>query len=92
MVTGFVARALAFYAAHDFGAKRLQTRQSLLLRQETRPPRAASPRSIPRLFIPPRTPERNGAISKHLPASEPTGSAVGRLRCERMFYPIWLMH
>jgi transposase InsO family protein len=64
-VTGFVERALAFYAAHGITPRRLQTDNAWVYIHNTSLRRLLNERGIQHRRIPPRTPKRNGKVERY---------------------------
>jgi hypothetical protein len=84
-VTAFVARALAFYAAHSIQAKRLQTENAWCYIHNRRLAELLATHALAHRRILPRTPKRMArlsATSKPSPESGPTGSAIATQRPE----------
>jgi transposase InsO family protein len=64
-VTGFVERALAFYAAHGITPRRLQTDNAWAYIHNASLRRLLNSRGIQHRRIPPRTPKRNGKVERY---------------------------
>ena len=64
-VTGFVARALAFYADHGIAPRRLQTDNAWCYTKNQSLHALAQTRGIRLRRIPPRTPKRNGKVERY---------------------------
>jgi len=64
-VTGFVQRALSFYASHDISAKRLQTDNHFSYAKNRSLRELLAREGIHHRFIPPRTPKRNGKVERY---------------------------
>jgi transposase len=67
-VTGFVERALAFFASHGISARRVQTDNAWAYVRDRGLRELLAARAITHRTIPPRTPKRNGKVER-LPAN-----------------------
>lgn len=64
-VTGFVRRALAFFAAHGIEPKRLQTDNAFVYIKNSSLRELLAQRGIEQRTIPARTPKRNGKVERY---------------------------
>jgi transposase len=64
-VTGFVKRALEFFAAHDITPRRLQTDNAFAYVRNRSLVALLAERGIAHRRIPPRTPKRNGKVERY---------------------------
>jgi len=94
-VTGFVARALEFFAGHGITARRLPTDNawSYVHNRSLRALLAA--RGIQQRRIPPRTPKRNGKVERYqqtLAREWAYGQRYRSSNARAAALPIWLIH
>jgi len=64
-VTGFVERALGFFAGHGISARRLQTDNAWVYVHNRGLRELLAQRAIEHRRIPPRTPKRNGKVERY---------------------------
>ena len=64
-VTGFVERALAFFASHGISARRVQTDNAWAYVRNRGLRELLAARAITHRTIPPRTPKRNGKVERY---------------------------
>jgi transposase InsO family protein len=94
-VTGFVQRAIAFYAAHGINAKRLQTDNAWCYIHNRSLAQLLADHSIQHRRIPPRTPKRNGKIERYqqtLAREWAYGQRYRHSLARAGALPIWLNH
>ena len=94
-VTAFVARALAFYAAHDIHPKRLQTDNAWCYIRNRSLRELLAAHEIQHRRIPPRTPKRNGKIERYqqtLAREWAYGQRYRNSDARAAALPIWLIH
>jgi transposase InsO family protein len=84
-VTGFVERALAFFASHGVSARRVQTDNAWADVRDRGLRELLAARAITHRTIPPRTPKRNGKVER-LPANARPRMGL------RTALPVWLEH
>jgi transposase InsO family protein len=94
-VTGFVERALAFFADHAITAQRLQTDNAWTYIHNRSLRELLAARGIQHRRIPPRTPKRNGKIERYQQTLAREWAYRQRYRnsaCRAAALPIWLKH
>ena len=94
-VTGFVERALAFYAGHGITAKRLQTDNAWAYIHNRSLRELLTERGIQYRRIPPRTPKRNGKVERYqqtLAREWAYGQRYRNSTARAAALPIWLEH
>lgn len=94
-VTGFLARALAFYAAHGIAAKRLQTDNHFSYAKNRSLRELLAREGIRHRLIPPRTPKRNGKVERYqqtLAREWAYGQRYRSSRARAKALPLWLIH
>jgi transposase InsO family protein len=94
-VTGFVERALAFFAGHDMTARRLQTDNAWTYIHNRSLRELLAERGIQHRRIPPRTPKRNGKVERYqqtLAREWAYGQRYRNSDCRAAALPIWLEH
>jgi transposase InsO family protein len=94
-VTGFVARALEFFAAYGIEPKRLQTDNAFVYTKNRSLRELLAERSIEHRTIPIRTPKRNGKIERYQQTLKREWALGQRYRSSRhrgLALPHWLNH
>ena len=94
-VTGFVERALAFFAGHGITAKRLQTDNAWTYVHNRRLRELLSDHGIEHRRIPPRTPKRNGKVERYqqtLAREWAYGQRYRSSDARATALPLWLNH
>jgi transposase InsO family protein len=94
-VTGFVARALAFFAAHGITPRRLQTDNAWAYVHNRSLRDLLAERGIQQRRIPPRTPKRNGKVERYQQTLAREWAYGQRYRdsdARAAALPIWLEH
>jgi transposase InsO family protein len=94
-VTGFVERALAWFAGHDIAARRLQTDNAWTYTHNRSLRELLAERGIQHRRIPPRTPKRNGKVERYqqtLAREWAYGQRYRNSDCRAAALPIWLEH
>lgn len=94
-VTGFVKRALAFYAAHGIEPKRLQTDNAWTYTHNRSLAELTARNGIRLRQIPPRTPKRNGKIERYqqtMAREWAYGQTYKSSDARAQALPIWLDH
>jgi transposase InsO family protein len=94
-VTGFVTRALAFFADHGIHARRLQTDNAFVYIKNSSLRELLVARGIEHRRIPPRTPKRNGKVERYqqtLAREWAYGQRYRNSHCRAAALPIWLNH
>ena len=94
-VTGFVERALGFFAGHDIRARRLQTDNAFAYIRNRGLRELLAQRGIQHRRIPPRTPKRNGKIERYqqtLAREWAYGQRYRSSPARAAALPIWLIH
>jgi transposase len=94
-VTGFVERALAFYARHTIHPKRLQTDNAWCYIHNRSLAELLAAQSIQHRRIPPRTPKRNGKVERYqqtLAREWAYGQRYRNSDSRATALPIWLNH
>jgi transposase InsO family protein len=94
-VTGFVERALAWFAGHDIQARRLQTDNAWIYIHNRSLRELLTDRGIQHRRIPPRTPKRNGKVERYqqtLAREWAYGQRYRNSHCRAAALPIWLIH
>jgi transposase InsO family protein len=94
-VTGFVQRALAFYATHGINAQRLQTDNHFSYTKNRALRELLARQGIRHRFIPPRTPKRNGKVERYqqtLAREWAYGQRYRSSTARAKALPIWLNH
>jgi transposase InsO family protein len=94
-VTGFVERALAFFAGHGITARRLQTDNAWTYIHNRSLRELLAQRGIQHRRIPPRTPKRNGKVERYqqtLAREWAYGQRYRNSTCRAAALPIWLEH
>ena len=94
-VTGFVKRALAFYAGHGITARRLQTDNAFTYIHNRNLRELLAERVIEHRRIPPRTPKRNGKVERYqqtLAREWAYGQRYHSSQARAAALPIWLIH
>ena len=94
-VTGFVVRALAFFAGHGIKPKRLQTDNAWIYTKNAELAALLAERGIRHRTIPPRTPRRNGKVERYQQTLKREWGLGQRYRSSRhraLALPHWLKH
>ena len=94
-VTGFVERALRFFAAHGIEPKRLQTDNAWTYIHNRSLRALLNGRGIQHRRIPPRTPKRNGKVERYqqtLAREWAYGQRYRNSDCRAAALPHWLIH
>jgi transposase InsO family protein len=94
-VTGFVERALEFFARHDITPRRLQTDNALTYVRNRSLAALLADHAITHRRIPPRTPKRNGKVERYqqtLAREWAYGQRYRNSDCRAAALPIWLIH
>ena len=94
-VTGFVARALDFFASHGITARRLQTDNAWIYIHNRSLRELLADRGIQHRRIPPRTPKRNGKVERYqqtLAREWAYGQRYRNSDARATALPIWLKH
>jgi transposase InsO family protein len=94
-VTGFVERALGFFAGHDIRARRLQTDNAFAYIRNRGLRELLAQHGIQHRRIPPRTPKRNGKIERYqqtLAREWAYGQRYRSSTARAAALPIWLIH
>ena len=94
-VTGFVERALSFFAGHGIQARRLQTDNAWNYVHNRSLRELLTDRGIAHRRIPPRTPKRNGKVERYqqtLAREWAYGQRYRNSHCRAAALPIWLEH
>jgi len=94
-VTGFLQRALGFFAGHGITAKRLQTDNAFTYIHNRSLRELLSERAIQHRRIPPRTPKRNGKVERYqqtLAREWAYGQRYRSSTARATALPIWLIH
>jgi transposase InsO family protein len=94
-VTGFVARALEFYAGLGIGARRLQTDNAWAYVKNRSLRELLTDHGIQHRRIPPRTPKRNGKVERYqqtLAREWAYGQRYRNSHARAQALPIWLRH
>jgi transposase InsO family protein len=94
-VTGFVERALAWFAGHGITARRLQTDNAWTYVHNRSLRELLAQRGIQHRRIPPRTPKRNGKVERYqqtLAREWAHGQRYRDSTCRAAALPIWLEH
>ena len=94
-VTGFVERALEFFAGHGITARRLQTDNAFTYIHNRSLRELLADRGIQHRRIPPRTPKRNGKVERYqqtLAREWAYGQRYRNSNCRAAALPIWLRH
>ncbi len=94
-VTGFVERALAFFAAHGVTPRRVQTDNAWTYAHNRALRELLTTRSIEHRRIPPRTPKRNGKVERYQQTLAREWAYEQRYRssdARAAALPIWLTH
>lgn len=94
-VTGFVERALAFFAGHGITPKRLQTDNAWTYVYNRGLRELLAGRGIQHRRIPPRTPKRNGKVERYqqtLAREWAYGQRYRSSAARAAALPIWLAH
>lgn len=94
-VTGFVERALAFYARHGITPKRLQTDNAWTYIHNRSLRELLAAHGIQHRRIPPRTPKRNGKVERYqqtLAREWAYGQRYRTSNARAAALPIWLDH
>jgi transposase len=94
-VTGFVERALGFFAGHNITARRLQTDNAFAYIHNRSLRELLADRGIQHRRIPPRTPKRNGKVERYqqtLAREWAYGQRYRNSNCRAAALPIWLKH
>jgi transposase InsO family protein len=94
-VTGFVKRALAFFASHGITARRLQTDNAWAYVHNRSLRTLLAERGIQQRRIPPRTPKRNGKVERYQQTLAREWAYGQRYRdsdARAAALPIWLEH
>jgi transposase InsO family protein len=94
-VTGFVDRALAFFAGHGIHPRRLQTDNAFVYIHNRSLRELLAEHGIQHRRIPPRTPKRNGKIERYqqtLAREWAYGQRYRNSDCRAAALPIWLKH
>ena len=94
-VTGFVERALAFFASHGISARRVQTDNAWAYVRNRGLRELLAARAITHRTIPPRTPKRNGKVERYqqtLAREWAYGQRYRNSTCRAKALPIWLNH
>jgi transposase InsO family protein len=94
-VTGFVERALGFFAGHGIQARRLQTDNAWTYIHNRGLRELLAERAIKHRRIPPRTPKRNGKIERYqqtLAREWAYGQRYRSSTARAAALPVWLNH
>jgi transposase InsO family protein len=94
-VTGFVERALQWFAGHGIQARRLQTDNAWTYVHNRSLRELLTDRGIAHRRIPPRTPKRNGKVERYqqtLAREWAYGQRYRDSHCRAAALPIWLEH
>jgi transposase InsO family protein len=94
-VTGFVERALAWFASHGIQPRRIQTDNAWTYVHNRSLRELLAHRSIEHWRIPPRTPKRNGKVERYqqtLAREWAYGQRYRNSTCRAAALPIWLHH
>jgi transposase len=94
-VTGFVERALEFFAGHGIIARRLQTDNAFTYIHNRSLRELLAERGIQHRRIPPRTPKRNGKVERYqqtLAREWAYGQRYRSSNARAAALPIWLEH
>ena len=94
-VTGFVERALAFFAGHGITPRRLQTDNAWTYIHNRGLRELLAARGIQHRRIPPRTPKRNGKVERYqqtLAREWAYGQRYRSSTARAAALPIWLIH
>jgi transposase len=94
-VTGFVERALEFFAGHGINAKRLQTDNAFAYLHNRSLRELLARHGIQHRRIPPRTPKRNGKIERYqqtLAREWAYGQRYRSSNARATALPIWVNH
>lgn len=94
-VTGFVERALEFFAGHGIRARRLQTDNAFTYIHNRSLRELLTERGIQHRRIPPRTPKRNGKVERYqqtLAREWAYGQRYRSSDARAAALPIWLEH
>jgi transposase len=94
-VTGFVRRALDFFAGHGITARRLQTDNAFIYVHNRSLRELLAEHDIHHRRIPPRTPKRNGKVERYqqtLAREWAYGQRYRNSTCRAAALPIWLKH
>jgi transposase InsO family protein len=94
-VTGFVERALQFFAGHGITPRRLQTDNAWAYIYNRSLRELLADRGIQHRRIPPRTPKRNGKVERYqqtLAREWAYGQRYRNSDCRAVALPIWLIH
>ena len=94
-VTGFVERALEFFASHGIVPKRLQTDNAWTYIHNRSLRELLTARGIQHRRIPPRTPKRNGKVERYqqtLAREWAYGQRYRNSDCRATALPHWLVH
>jgi transposase InsO family protein len=94
-VTGFLQRALEFFAGHGISARRLQTDNHFSYARNRSLRELLHSRGIHHRFIPPRTPKRNGKVERYqqtLAREWAYGQRYRSSAARARALPIWLLH
>jgi transposase len=94
-VTGFVERALEFFAGHGIIARRLQTDNAFTYIHNRSLRELLAERGIQQRRIPPRTPKRNGKVERYqqtLAREWAYGQRYRSSNARAAALPIWLEH
>ena len=94
-VTGFLERALEFFAGHNITARRLQTDNAFAYIHNRSLRELLTERGIQHRRIPPRTPKRNGKVERYqqtLAREWAYGQRYRSSTARATALPIWLIH
>jgi transposase InsO family protein len=94
-VTGFVVRALEFFADHGIKPRRLQTDNHFSYKRNRSLRELLAGHGIRHRFIPPRTPKRNGKVERYqqtLAREWAYGQRYRSSEARAKALPIWLKH
>jgi len=94
-VTGFVERALAYFAEHGITPKRIQTDNAWTYLHNRSLAQLLCQRGIQHRRIPPRTPKRNGKVERYqqtLAREWAYGQRYRNSTARAAALPIWLTH
>ena len=94
-VTGFLDRALEFFASHGIAARRLQTDNAFTYIHNRSLRELLAERGIQHRRIPPRTPKRNGKVERYqqtLAREWAYGQRYRHSNARATALPIWLKH
>lgn len=94
-VTGFVERALEFFAGHGIRPKRLQTDNAFVYVKNSSLRRLLATHAIKHRTIPPRTPKRNGKVERYQQTLKREWGLGQRYRSSEAraeALPHWLLH